>query len=336
MKEIAIIRSSLDINDPTYVLADPVKNILNILKERFEKKCYGRPGETPTSGSSMYVDEVLEIVSHTEPQISQLGNSVQCHINNIEFKVSAVRCTQGEILNGCSVGQLVSQSGLIILRRQPCMHIAVPATEDAKAIGERKYMSVIVHRADHKYGKSIIVINATPLFGFIKTPAFRVNIGGMSSMNFNVLKGIYSEKFKEEDEELEAIGRDKDDYARRERMRGYLYGCKDTSRREEIPAGCKVISVRDLMDQTKVKSGWYFRSVLRDMDSEDVFFCEEEKNIPKEIAHETRIHGQDALSAMMRHYHQGMVLLREWTFIYKGENEKTHGNLWKILAKNKI
>jgi len=155
-------------------------------------------------------------------------------------------------------------------------------------------------------------------------------------MNFNVLRGIYTEKFKDEDEELEALRADEGDSDRRERLREHLYGCKDPSRRKEIPAGCKIVSVRDLMDPAKVKSGWYFRSVLRDMDSEDVFFCEDEKNIPRDIVHEIRIPGQDALSSLMRHYHQGMVLLREWTYIYKGDNEKTHGNLWKVLNKNKV
>lgn len=339
MRETVIIRSSLDITDPTYVLAAAEKNILNILKERFEKKCYRYPAgsDSPSnSKASLYIDEVIEIVSHTESQISTLGSSVDNNINNIEFRVSAIRCTQGEILNGCVIAQVVPQSNGIILMRQPCMHMLIPASEDAKAIGERKYISVVVDKVSHKYGKSIISIGGAPMLGFIKTPAYRINADFISGTTYVFLRDIYSEKFANEAEELSAIQEDKDDFDRRTRLRDHLYGCKDFNRRQEVPKGCKVISVNDLMDSSKIKSGWYFRYVARDMDSEDVFFTEDEKNIPAGIVKETRIGGQDAFSALMRHYYQGMVLLREWTFIYKGEIEKSHGNLWKILNKNKV
>lgn len=337
MYETVIIRSSLDISDPTYVLASIEKNILNILKERFEKKCYRYPaGSDSVSKASLYIDQVLEIVSHTDPQISTLGSSIDCSINNIEFKVSAIRCTQGEILNGCVITQIVPQSNGIILMRQPCMHMLIPASEDAKAIGERKYISVVVDKVLHRYGKSIISIGGAPMLGFIKTPAYRVNADLINGSAYTFLKEIYTNKFNDEREELEAIKQEQDDFDRRTRLRDHLYGCKDFSRRDEVPKGCKVLSVNDLMDSSKIKSGWYFRYVTRDMDSEDVFFCEDEKNIPAGIAKETRIGGQDAFSALMRHYYQGMVLLREWTFIYKGETEKSHGNLWKILNKNKV
>lgn len=334
--EVVIIRTSLDIKDPTFVFANPETNILNIVKERFEKKCYKYPtgSGSANEGTSLYVDKVMKIVSHTEGINDNNGSSILCRINNIEFMVSAIRCTPGEILNGCNVTQV--HPSYITLVRQPCIHIIIPNNDDIKVVGEGKYMSVLVDRVVHKYGKSIIAISGKPMLGFIKTPAFRINKDHMPESAFSFLRNIFAPKFKDEDEEMVALNGDKDSSDRRARLRDYLYGCKDVSRRNEIPPGCSVISVRDLMDSSKIKSGWYFRCVIRDMDSEDVFFTEDEKNIPKDITRETRISGQDALSTLMRNYYQGMVMLREWTVIYGGETEKTHGNLWKVFAKNKI
>jgi hypothetical protein len=333
MYEKIIMRSPLQFGNPLFVLSNSGKNILNILKERFEKKCHKHPDDSDTG--SFYVEKVIRVVSHTEPVVSQLGSDTTCSINNIEFEVDAIRCLPDEILNGCIVGANVPNAGMTILMRNPCMHILILATEDSKLIGEGKYISVVVNKAVHKYGKSLIVISGIPLFASIKTPAFKVDKDKFTAADANSLKIIYSEKFASEAAELDAIKEVKSNFDRRSRLRDHLYGLKDFGKRNEVPKGVKVVNVKDFMDPAKIKSGWYFRSIMRDMDSEDVFFCEKEEDIPADVQKETRLYSRDAFSSLMRHYHQGMVTLREWTFIYDGDMEKAHSNLWRIFNNNK-
>ena len=92
-----IIEKSFNPGEPLYFFTDVERNLMNLLKETFEGKCY----------KGCFITKILKIIDTFDGLIS--SDEPDCTVSiNVRFEVEAIIYTNGEIVPNCVLSKILS------------------------------------------------------------------------------------------------------------------------------------------------------------------------------------------------------------------------------------
>jgi hypothetical protein len=310
-----LITVGLDILNPINVCSDIHSNILNILIDKYEKKCF----------RGCYIQSINKIVKMDDCYINQEGPPNQATMGVI-FEVTAIIYPIGEIVNGCKVVKKDKKTGIICSSDYASILLNY---EDAfDSIQVNQIISVRVGGARYNIGTSKISINAIPFLPFIAPIVYKINPATISIKETlqDILKYIAEEeKLAESLKQKNAKGW--------EFFEKLIYNYKAD---QEAPKGAKVLKLQDLINGKVDKIKYLSRDQRINLVHPITYGYDEMKDLPTGVNLKEGLALNDIMMLLFGDYYNNLKTVREMLQIYGNpEMLESHKNLWLIFRKYK-
>lgn len=303
-----VITVSVDIRNPINVCGDLENNMMNILRDKYEGKCY----------KSALIIKIANIVAISDCYINQLGEPTFGTVD-VMFEAQVQYYDEGEIVTGCVIVNKDSY-GITCMTEHACIMIATEP--NIQSLVKDQKIAIRVVKALYKIGASKISINGVPYLPMKKYYIYRVfvepsvNIGDYLAPILNRIKA-------EQESVVESNAR--------KFFEHIIYAFKEIS----SPQG-KTVTFGEA-----ISSANQFKLIGRDTKmhplTDSLQFYEDLPNDPNAILFATEMPVHVALLRLFEEYCGNMQCVREMLEIYKSETEfASHKNLWAIFAKFKV
>jgi|SRR3989344_6088836 len=304
MRVTAMITVGVDIQNPIDVFSDPDINLLNILAEKYEGRCYFH----------YYIVKVTKIIRRSECMI-QAGSDTIGKMTVI-IEIDAIRYEVGDVITRCLVMNK-DKSGIVIATGPYCA-ISMDTQDIFAAIKKNNIITVKVGATKYSPGADKISINAYPFVPGKKPIVYHI---ADEKADYSMFKEILGEITAEEQ-----LGEE----TRKKNKKGWdffhtiLYPFKT----ETKPKGT-MMSVKDIA--TKVTApGYYIRDPHIYMYEPTIVYTEKYEGDAI-----TKLNTDACILSLLKHYLDGMRIIREHVEIYDEETTKSNTALWAIYNKLK-
>ena len=140
-----IIKHGFDIDDPISFCSDIDVNLLSLIKNTFEHKCF----------RSCYIESINKIIQYSELEVDQEQNHTFCKVH-VKFEVSATVYHPGEIINGCKVTKKLNE---VIICETDKATIWLNTHKYLSSVTEGQLISIRVGKVKYEIGYNKISIN---------------------------------------------------------------------------------------------------------------------------------------------------------------------------------
>lgn len=304
------IETVLDITNPIEIYSDPDNNILNILRDKYEGKCY----------SNCFILKVKKIIKRSECIIQQNTDTCNGSVACI-FEVDAIIYRNDEVISGCLVKNKDKQ-GLIIASSQYAS-ICLNSQDIFNAVRNDLIIPVRVGKARYNILSDKISVNAVPYVPNNSYIYYYIGNYNHEAAQFNDI----ITKIGEEEAKMAEI--------KKKNIKGWsffstiLYPYKD---KQTIKS--KTVSVKD-MALRKNAEGYYCRDPKIHM-SENLVTVQTGVPNADNVTIVKELDAAAIILHMLYDYFDGMRIIREFVEIYNTENlMHLHKPLWAIYNKLK-
>jgi DNA-directed RNA polymerase subunit E'/Rpb7 len=302
----------IDITHPLDIFADAETNLLNILAEKYEGKCF----------SNYFITKVNKIIRRSECMI-QSGCDTFGSMNMI-IEVDAIKYNQGDIITGCVIRNK-DKSGIIIAVTPTCA-VCLDAQDIFNVLKQDNIITVRVGMSKYPPGSDKININAYPFL-----PEKKKIIYFISNLpEPNIPDDLYKDMLNRINTEEKRITE-----LKKTNNKGwdffynlfYPYKTKQNIGKDE-----KTLSVKDIVDN-KLAIGYYTRDPKINMAEASIVFSPDKPNDGKLI---DNVGTNVCKMALLKSYLDGMTVVREHVELYNEKLLKEHVPLWTMYTKQKI
>lgn len=300
----------IDITYPLDIFADAETNLLNILAEKYEGKCF----------SNYFITKVNKIIRRSECLI-QSGCDTFGSMNMI-IEVDAIKYNQGDIITGCVIRNK-DKSGIIIAVTPTCA-VCLDAQDIFNVLKQDNIITVRVGLSKYHPGSDKININAYPFL-----PEKKRIIYYISNETKDVPDDLYKDMLNRINAEEKRVAE-----LKKTNSKGwdffynlfYPYKAKQNIGKDE-----KTLSVKDVVD-IKLAAGYYTRDPKIHMADPLIVFSPD-KSDGKLV---DNFGPSVCKMALLKSYLDGMTVIREHVEIYNEKLLKEHVPLWTMYTKQKM
>lgn len=233
-----IIERGFDIDDPIAFALEGENAVRNMLERKFVGRCYAR----------CYIMSIDEILRQSECRVNTDGRNTFGQIN-VQFAVSAITYTMGEVINGCTIKSKDKGSFITCSTEHANIYLDTNKILEAIPIGAK--ISVRIIDSEYRINADKISINAIP-FTFIVTPT-AYNIGSVNTEIDQVEAARYLEMIETEEKKFNALPK-----AIREYYSELLYPKKTMSPRQDV----KTVPIRDILKGFPTVCGLFYEPTI--------------------------------------------------------------------------
>lgn len=304
------IQVGVDIKDPIGVATDE-NNLLEILRNRFEGKCYNK----------CFIEKITKIVRMGECVIEQTGHPTLGTIPVI-FLAEVIEYGAGEIINNCVVQQVNNE---MIVCSTNTAAILIKFHPMFKSIRTGQIISVRVGRAQYRINTEKISVSAVPFVPGTGCGVYKITEGDF--ITESVKKML--EEIAAEEKRLAAMA--KNDTKLYESFKKLLYA-RDT---DAMPKGCTVIDLKKIVSRgvEKYVGKFITRHFLQDLSLYKAVIMNEADDLPGGVYQHVEIDA--VMFEILNDYYSYIKTLGDYIEIYSSPKIlEDHKNLWLIYKKN--
>lgn len=306
------ITTSIDIENPIDIYTAPDKNLIIILRDRYEGKCF----------RSCYIIQVISIIDTSECIIDTHGNDSSGTVN-IKFDARVIEYLQGEIINGCEIKSKTPTSVTLSTREADIYMKPSPLFESIK---EKQLMPLRVWQSSYQQGTSKASINATPYLPVSKQSIYFTTSAKFSAKESTVIAGYISAIRKEEELRDKIVEENAQGW---KYFNDLMYAYKTV---KPAPSDAEEINIFDLA--TGITEGYYSRDLTMDMSKSAVHRFPSVKNQNDAIVSFTP---SKVVEFILCDYLNYIKHIRGMVETYNTKELLiSHKNLWAIYTKSKL
>lgn len=313
------IETALDIDDPISLANEPEKTLLNLLRAKFEGKCY----------NECLIDKITEIKRRSSIRINNKGANCFGQINVI-FQVDALVFVRGEIIVNCKIVSSGSTNGIIMAESDRVNVFTEPPKDVAGALTPGLYIMIVVAEAGYISGSNVISINGQIFMP--RSTALIYNIlpeDNIITPDDLILLKPFIEKITEEQTRASKLGAEKN--VSKTLFQDLVHYYKDR-KPNPAPIGGSYIDILDLIKAEKLQ----FAAIARDKGLEQtepkiVAY----KDAPKEENPGPNVTARQAIANVLFDYYCYLKAQNDFADFYSPKLIEANKNIWKMMIKGK-
>lgn len=303
-----LIEVGLDLQKPVEVYSNLNDNVLNILKNTYEGKCF----------RECYIITIDDIIDISDGYVANTGNDSYVKIY-VRFAATVREFTLGEVITGCKVTE--KKAGIIICNTE---YASVYLKENKLLSGVRIGQLIPVKFGSAKYsiGNNKISIKGLPFIFTNEPVAYHININSFSTDDLKFFDDVMKRVDYEEEQRKILLNENSSGVNFFDKL---LYAWKTE---QQTPKNATVVSLPDMIRNNKLNTGYVSLDNRLNMSSGSVYVFKDKPQTHKLL-------GDDAKAAiyhMLEQYSSHLRTIREMITIYNSKELLTnHNNIWQIF-----
>ena len=301
----------IDITHPLDIFADAETNILNILAEKYEGKCY----------SNYFITKVNKIIRRSECMI-QSGSDTYGTMNLI-IEVDAIKFNQGDIITGCVIRNK-DKSGIIIAATSNSA-ICLDAQDIFNVLKQDNIITVRVGLSKYPPGSDKINVNAYPFLPEKKQISYYIS---QDTTSADLYKDILN-RIEQEEKHVNEI--------KKVNSKGweFFYNLFYPYKSKQILGKNKTLSVKELVGD-KLPEGYYTRDPKINMAEPLITYSPDKPPLDDNSKLIDNLGSSVSKMALLKSYLDGLTIIKEHVEIYNDKLLKEHVPLWTMYTKYKV
>jgi len=303
-----LITVSIDVKNPINVCSNLNVNVLNILKDKYEGKCY----------KGALILRIVAISAISDCYIGQLGAPSFGTID-VMFEAEVLYYNEGEIITGCTI---VNKDNLSItcITDNACIMLA----NTMPSLVKDQKITIRVAKSLYKIGSNKISVNAVPFLPSKKYHIYRIVVNPTINLG-EYLQPIRDLIVAEEAQIVENNAR--------KFFEHIIYAYKELAQ----PSG-KTVTVEAAIKSISGENPpiYIARDTRMSPLKGELQLYEKAPEDPNGVVFAVELPAHEALLRLLEDHYGVLKAVREMVDIYSGEKDfAAHKNLWAIYAKLK-